>query len=152
MLSFKFPKYKKVIIVVCKITYSVIWFNSLRNRPKACKSGQYVVITCLNTPSKSSIIIKVANLGLCHDLPYTCQKNISDINVHIAWLRPTDLAIVVGIWCMVVHLLNYMKTSSSGNLFRVTGPLCGEFTRYRWIPLTKSSDAELWCFLWSAPE
>ena len=22
----------------------------------------------------------------------------------------------------------------------------------RWIPLTKASDAELWCFLWSAPE
>ena len=21
-----------------------------------------------------------------------------------------------------------------------------------WIPLTKASDAELWCFLWSAPE
>ena len=22
----------------------------------------------------------------------------------------------------------------------------------RWIPITKASDAELWCFLWSAPE
>ena len=28
-----------------------------------------------------------------------------------------------------------------------TGPLCGEFTGPRWIPLTKASDAELWCFL-----
>ena len=35
--------------------------------------------------------------------------------------------------------------------FHVTGPLCGEFTGHRWIPLTKTSDAELWCFLWSAP-
>ena len=35
--------------------------------------------------------------------------------------------------------------------FRVTGPLCGEFTGHRWIPLTKASDAELWWFLWSAP-
>ena len=34
---------------------------------------------------------------------------------------------------------------------RVTGPLCGEFTSHRWISLTKASDAELWCFLWSAP-
>ena len=25
-------------------------------------------------------------------------------------------------------------------------------TGYRWIPLTKTSDAGLWCFLWSAPE
>ena len=38
------------------------------------------------------------------------------------------------------------------NIFRVTGPLCGEFSCDRWIPLTKASDAELWCFLWSAPE
>ena len=36
--------------------------------------------------------------------------------------------------------------------FRVTGPLCGEFTCHRWIPLTKASDAVLWCFLWSGPE
>ena len=30
--------------------------------------------------------------------------------------------------------------------------LCGEFTGPRWIPHTKASAAELWCFLWSAPE
>ena len=28
-------------------------------------------------------------------------------------------------------------TSSNGNIFRVTGPLCGEFTGDRWIPLPK---------------
>ena len=44
-----------------------------------------------------------------------------------------------------------MMTSSNGNIFRVTGPLCGEFTGHRWIPLTKANDAELCCFLWSAP-
>ena len=43
-----------------------------------------------------------------------------------------------------------MMTSSNGNIFRVTGHLCGEFTGDRWIPSTKASDAELWCFLWSA--
>ena len=45
-----------------------------------------------------------------------------------------------------------MMTSSNGNIFHVTGHLCGEFTGLRWIPRTKASDAELWCFLWSAPE
>ena len=44
-----------------------------------------------------------------------------------------------------------MMTSSSGNIFRVTGPLYREFTGHRWIPPTKASDVELWCFLWSAP-
>ena len=38
-----------------------------------------------------------------------------------------------------------------GNIFRATGHLCGEFTGHRWIPRTKASDVELWCFLWSAP-
>ena len=45
-----------------------------------------------------------------------------------------------------------MTTSSNGNIFRVTGHLCGEFTGPRWIPRTKASDAELWCFLWSTSE
>ena len=48
--------------------------------------------------------------------------------------------------------IQYMMTSSNGNIFRVTGHLCGEFTGPRWIPRTKASDAELWCFLWYAPE
>ena len=43
-----------------------------------------------------------------------------------------------------------MMTTSNGTIFRVTGPLWGEFTGQRWIPLTKASDAELWCFLWSS--
>ena len=43
-----------------------------------------------------------------------------------------------------------MMTSSNGNIFHVTGLLCGEFTGHRWIPCTKASDVELWCFLWSA--
>ena len=39
----------------------------------------------------------------------------------------------------------------NGNL-RVTGHLLGESTGHRWIPLTKSSGAGHWCFLWSVPE
>ena len=39
-------------------------------------------------------------------------------------------------------------TSSNENIFCVTGPLWGEYTGHRWIPLTKASDAELWYFLW----
>ena len=42
---------------------------------------------------------------------------------------------------------NGMMTSSNGNIFRVTGHLCGEFIGPRWIPRTKASDAELWCLI-----
>ena len=45
-----------------------------------------------------------------------------------------------------------MMTLSNGNIFSVTGPLCREFTDHQWISRTKASDADLWCFLWSAPE
>ena len=40
----------------------------------------------------------------------------------------------------------------NGNIFCITGPLFGEFTGHRWIPPTMASEAELCCFLWSAPE
>ena len=39
-----------------------------------------------------------------------------------------------------------IMTSSNGNIFRVTGHLCGEFTGPRWIPRTKARDAELAVF------
>ena len=71
-----------------------------------------------------------------------------------------DLSLVVNNWIWVprgrqyaLHsFISVMTTSSNGNIFRVTGHLCGEFTGDRWIPRKKASDAELWCFLWSAPE
>ena len=44
----------------------------------------------------------------------------------------------------------FKVVSSNGNIFRITDSV--EFTDHRRIPLTTASDAELWCFLWSAPE
>ena len=42
------------------------------------------------------------------------------------------------------YMINSMMTSSNGNIFRVTGHLCGEFTGHRWIPaqrpVTRSFD------------
>ena len=51
-----------------------------------------------------------------------------------------------------VYWWQCMMTSPNGNIFRVTGHLCGELTGPGWNPLTKSSDAELWCCFLSAPE
>ena len=61
-----------------------------------------------------------------------------------------------GCWCPgtsgYLAIKSCMMTSSYGHIFRVTGPLCGELTGHRWIPLTKASGMGLWCFLWSTPE
>ena len=43
-------------------------------------------------------------------------------------------------------LRQFIMKSSKGGAFRVTSPLCGEFTGHRWIPLTKASDAEFLMF------
>ena len=59
---------------------------------------------------------------------------------------------VVDIYQKHLQTAAIMMTSSNGNIFRVTGHLCGEFIGPRWIPCTKASDVELWCFLCSAPE
>ena len=53
------------------------------------------------------------------------------------WLTLIDTLDVQCVWVM---------TSSNRNIFRVTGPLCGEFIGHRWIPRTKASDVQLWCF------
>ena len=71
------------------------------------------------------------------------------------WLNKT----VSKIWCQcfddtaaIIRLSAghniYMMTSSNGNISRITGPLCGEFTGHRWFPGKKASDAELWCSLY----
>ena len=46
----------------------------------------------------------------------------------------------------------HMITSSNRNIFRVIGPLCGEFPGHRWNHRTKAIHTELWCFLLSKPE
>ena len=60
--------------------------------------------------------------------------------------------LISALWYSDIFKSFVMMTSSNGNIFRITGHLCGEFTGPRWIPHTKASDAELWCFLWSVPE
>ena len=60
-------------------------------------------------------------------------------------LAPLSLQTSAGT-AMTMFGPHIMKTSSNGNIFRVTGPLCGEFTGQRWISRTKASDAELWFF------
>ena len=70
---------------------------------------------------------------------------------------PAPYLIFKGWWKMQIYFYVLSKQfcmmmSSNGNIFRVNGHLCGEFTGHRWIPRTKASDAELWCFLWSVPE
>ena len=53
---------------------------------------------------------------------------------------------------LTFFLPTLIMTSPNGNIFCFADPLWGESTSHQWIPLTKASKAELWCFLWSALE
>ena len=74
------------------------------------------------------------------------------------WSREHDLRqswhlkSCTSIICNSLLTLIIIMTSSNGNIFGVTGQLCGEFTGHRWIPLTKASDADFWRFLSAEPE
>ena len=78
---------------------------------------------------------RAPNWGTSH-----CGKSLSEIlSYHLGPLPRARFK-----WNMANNA--DMMTSSNGNIFHVTGPLCGDFTGDRWIPLTKASDAKLWCF------
>ena len=80
---------------------------------------------------------------------------ISQVRTELLWTDIVEYLPVISLlyteMAYVVEIF-HMMTPSNGNIFRVTGHLCGEFTSHRWIPHTKASDAELWCFLWSVSE
>ena len=98
------------------------------------------------------------------DLGQQCSGNgmlpdgITCSNADLSLMRSYSILLwaVLSPWVLIskmglkITLLHTMMTSSNGNIFRVTGHLCREFTGRRWIPRTKASDAELWYFLWSA--
>ena len=60
-------------------------------------------------------------------------------NRHVWWRHDmeTPFALLDLFGGCIGHGQCNMMTSSNGNIFRVTGPLCGEFTGHLWIPHTK---------------
>ena len=100
--------------------------------------------------------------SILEDSPYHVRCKIqafwhNAVNWHINTFFPKILAqdtpCLVRVHGFIIYcVLLCMMTSSNGNIFRVTGHLCGEFTGHRWNPRIKASDAEFWYLLWSAPE
>ena len=75
-------------------------------------------------------------------IPRGNHKNVPCFGTIFANASMTTLSMIIKV----------IMTSSNGNIFRITGHMCRELTGHRWIPLTKASGTELWCFLWSTPE
>ena len=79
-----------------------------------------------------------------HQKSFFAYFAISRVRSRVVWLNPSQLN-------QSPKIVILMMTSSNGTIFRATGHLCGEFTGPRWIRRTKANDAEIWCFLLSAP-
>ena len=119
--------------------------ESLPDRPKFCQSGSVV----RHLFWRLSMVIFLISLCVFFCAFYTCS--------HLWWCdflcdwSGCQVLLTDGLTLWSLNTCcGIMMTSSNGNVFRLTGPLCGEFTGHWWIPLTKASDSELWCFLWSA--
>ena len=66
----------------------------------------------------------------------------------IIWINDHDCVFHNCYWISnnTIYITPGIIMSSYGYIFRVTGHFLGELTYHRWIPLTKASDAEFWCF------
>ena len=114
--------------------------------------ARYSIENIYNTnQNTNSFLYQISYVILGQYLKSQVEKVYTAMFLPMAYLRDvygvpfSTLSILV---CFMLTLTSHhMVTSSNGNIFRVTGPLCGEFVGHRWIPLTKASDAELWYFL-----
>ena len=107
----------------------------------------------LNTFISDKIHGEIRQTGLLQTTIVWCSEIVGLQTRILKLIRsPSLLSILDNIVNRLVlgylQLSGFMMTSSNGNIFRVTGPLWRESTGDRWLPLTKASDAELWCFLW----
>ena len=119
------------------------WYEQTTNTPKTStnnyiywKSSLFLIFNVENTGIHTWIAIFYL-LASNQDIIKDYIKLALEIPIGFTYIRP----IPVAAWWR--HLMKK---------FRVTGPLWGESTGHRWIPLTKASDAELWRFLWTSPE
>ena len=120
--------------------------------------GYGKISQCITTTKHSKAKTVCIFLGIYCISPKSCDT-FAFIIGWVITLWTADFLILVYLFTMAtkpcgnqVEFWELMMTSSNGNIFRVTGPLYGEFTGRRWISHTKASDTELWCFLWPAPE
>ena len=115
---------------------------------------------CLSQICRVLICLYIPQYSLkCDHLPMIQTQDFWLASIHIKHVQHIAKRFTHSctfLWfgtCQFSHVLQgYHDDVIKWKVFRVTDHLCGEFTGPRWIPRTKASDAELWCFLWSASE
>ena len=131
-----------VFIYWLKSPWNGDWNGNYMRTQQICPPQSFMVLTCSHKHKKA--YHRPNNIGV--DIIIRTATAVIILNLVLA---KGDISHQRSLFIKRPHL---MMTSWNGNIFRVTGPLCREFTGHRWIPRAKASDAELWCFLLSVPE
>ena len=130
----------------------MMWFRSVFGIPLITLAIVAICNQSVRSPNYHRVRMTATNPNSlrCWSASYTA----SYMRTIIKWsLRGYTVAVrVYFVISTFLFAVTFMMTSSNGNIFRVTGHLCGEFIGHQWIPRTKASDADHWCFFWSAPE
>ena len=119
------------------------------DQPHDCLLGRLFRRTSKKTAKLRVTGLWAGNSPVTGEFPTQRASNAE--NVSIWWRHHGMMVADCNVACNATSSVIIM-TSSNRNFFGVTDPLWGESTGHRWIPLTKASDAELWCFLGSTPE
>ena len=118
--------------------------NTLDKSPARSPTSMCAHIRCLPGRSMSKSSLRYHKL-YCYNLKVHRQLSTSEFT-----LDKNGCSIIYFLYAVYpIRCCFNMMTSSNKNIFRVTRPLCGEFTGHRWIPRTKASEAELWCYAWT---
>ena len=119
------------------INHAKEWFDDPWFEQNIC---QYLTNISLSFSQRNNCCreeLKWVQFGLCCQLIGSfVEKNSSKIDIHHIGLGTNAIHDDVIKW---KHFPRYW-------------PFVRGIHRSRWIPSTKASDAELWCFLWSAPD
>ena len=115
-----------------------VWAQLLWSSRYGCNNGRYgctIVMSYIEINKAVSQWLSTFNLCVSVTWPLTCAA------FHIPCTHTPEIIDMHRGVCdnKLKHFARYW-------------PFVRESTGDRWIPLTKASDAELWCFLWSAPE
>ena len=96
-----------------------------------------VVSPCSSLGSDRGRLVPVRPAGLCMGPPAKEERKMTScidgciyISMQLVHNMPLNAEINGGGWGLVwwLNTIHIMMTSSNGSIFRVTGPLCGEFT------------------------
>ena len=90
----------------------------------------------VDIPCHTLLFIIIISLCVCVWIYGRKRKSICFRVINKAAFRTYDFSVVCSVllsWgtSFELRLVRVMMTSSNGNIFRVTGPLCGEFTGHR---------------------